>query len=142
MFVESPLSDVPRHLHIQPRQAEVLLNRLMTDCCNRVRAFHDGMTKDHMCVKWSLLVRETVEHCIPRCPGRAKTRRHVFGRLERGTTVESLCKKHPTAILEFMHEGILHEARTTLESAKKKKKKKARGWSSLLCHDPCMRYAD
>ena len=107
------LSDVPQHLRIQPRQAEVLLNRLMTECCNRVRAFHDGITVDHTCVKCSLNIRETVEHCILRCPGRATTRRHIFGRLERGTTVENLCRKQPTAILEFMNnEGILHEAPT------------------------------
>ena len=90
------LSDEPRHLRIQPRQAEVLLNRLMTNCCNRVEAFHDGITVDHMCVKCSLNVRETVEHCILRCSGRATTRRHVFGRLERGTTVEILCMTQPT----------------------------------------------
>ena len=107
------LSDIPRHLRIQPRQAEVFLNRLMTECCNRMPAFHDGITVDHTCVKCSLNVRETVEHCILRCPGRATTRRHIFGRLERGTTVENLCRKQQTAILEFMNnEGILHEAPT------------------------------
>ena len=50
------LSNVPRHLHIQPRQAEVLLNRLLAACSNRVRAFHDGMTMDHTFVKCPLKV--------------------------------------------------------------------------------------
>ena len=93
----------------------------MTDRSNQVRAFHDGVTTKHKCLKGPLKERGTIEHCILRIPERLTTKRRIFRVLE-STTLETLCRKQPTEILEFMHnEGIFHEAPT--QSLAKKKKK-------------------
>ena len=83
------LFDILRHLHIHQRQAELLLNRLMTECCNRARAFHHVVTLDHTCLKRARNVRETGKRYILRCPGRAVTLRDIFCRLDRETTWRS-----------------------------------------------------
>ncbi len=110
------ISAIPDELTISTRRAEAILHQLTANCSPLVADFHYGCTGNGndlmpynpVCTACQYGVKETVEHVILRCSGRAISRHKYIERI-RAKTVEELCREKPLEVLRFLNNGKLLE---------------------------------
>ncbi len=98
---------LPGELTISNRRAEAALHPLMTNCSPIVA--DDYIPNNPICTACPHVVKESVEHMMLRCVGRAASRCKHIGRIG-GNTVEELCREKPLQVLRFLNDEKLLES--------------------------------